>query len=348
MNLRDIGNLFIIGFEGTNFSAELRSLLDDLNPSGVILFSRNIEDPTQVARLNHDIQRFGSASRGLFIGVDQEGGRVRRLREPFTFFPPALEMISGSEPEAAVRDFAGTTAREIALVGFNLDFAPVLDVLSHPDELHSSVIGDRAYGFDPETVARFGGIVVDELRANGIIPCCKHFPGHGGTMVDSHVDLPVDDRTRQVLENKDLVPFRRAVETHVEMMMTAHVLYPALDPEMPATLSKAVLGGLLRQSMAYDGVVITDDLDMGAVADRYPTEDCSLKAFAAGADILLICKHPEKAFTARDRIFQALKDGELSPKRVTESLERINRLKTKYAHSMIACDPAAVQDYFEV
>ncbi len=190
MDRRDIGNLFIIGFDGTEFSPELRSLLDDLNPSGVILFSRNIEDPVQVARLNHDFQRFGNKSRGFFIGVDQEGGRVRRLREPFAFFPPALELVAGHEPEAAVRDFARTTAREIALVGFNLDFAPVLDVLSHPDELRSSVIGDRAYGFDPETVARFGGIVVEELRTNGIIPCCKHFPGHGGTQVDSHVDLP--------------------------------------------------------------------------------------------------------------------------------------------------------------
>jgi beta-N-acetylhexosaminidase len=348
MNLWEIGNLFTIGFEGTEFSSELRSLLEDLNPSGVILFSRNIEDPAQVARLNGDIQRFGSASRGLLIGVDQEGGRVRRLREPFTFFPPALEMISGKEPEAVVRDFARTTAREIALVGFNLDFVPVLDVLSHPDELHSSVIGDRAYGFDPETVALFGGIVIDELRANGIIPCCKHFPGHGGTMVDSHVDLPVDTRARQLLEDKDLVPFRRAVAMQVEMMMTAHVLYPALDPEMPATLSRTALTELLRQSMAYDGVIITDDLDMGAVADRYSTEDCSLKAFVAGADLLLICKHPEKAFAARNRIFQALNDGEISAQRVTESLDRINRLKANYANSMNACDPAAARDYFKV
>ncbi len=348
MNLRDIGNLFVIGFEGTRLSNPLRSLLEDLNPSGVILFSRNIENPVKLAELNRDIQQLGRPAGGFFIGVDQEGGRVRRLREPFTFFPPALEMVSGQEPEIAVKDFARTTAREISLVGFNLDFTPVLDVLTHPDDLQSSVIGDRAYGFDPETVSRFGAILIQELRANGIIPCGKHFPGHGGTLVDSHVDLPVDSRSTELIEGKDLIPFLSAVNLGVEMMMTAHVLYPAMDPEMPATLSTVILNGLLRQRMSYDGIVITDDLDMGAVADRYSTEDSSLKAFLAGADILLICKHPEKAFAARNRIFQAIHDGELSLQRVEESLERIRDLKSKYAESMNPCDPEAARRYFKI
>lgn len=348
MNRRDIGKLFIIGFEGSTLSNSLKALLEELNPSGVILFSRNIENPSQIARLNHDLQKFGRSSGGFFIGVDQEGGRVRRLREPFTYFPPALEMVSGPHPEVALRDFARTTAREISLVGFNLDFTPVLDVLGQPDELHSSVIGDRSYGFDPEIVSSYGGILIQELRANGIIPCGKHFPGHGGTLVDSHVKLPVDSRERELIEHKDLVPFRKAVALDVEMLMTAHVLYPSLDPHLPATLSPAIIKGLLRESMSYEGIVITDDLDMGAVADRYSTEDCSLKAFSAGVDLLLVCKHPERALSARDRILRAIQDGEISPQRVEESLERIRRLKGKYARAMNPCFPEAVREYFRI
>jgi beta-N-acetylhexosaminidase len=348
MNLRDLGKLFIIGFNGTSLDNSLKSMLEELNPAGVILFSRNIEDPHQVAELNHNIQKLGTPSGGFFIGVDQEGGRVRRLREPFTSFAPALEMVSGSDPDTAVKGFAQTTASEIALVGFNLDFTPVLDVLSHPDDLQSSVIGDRSYGFEPETVAHFGGIVIQEMRKNGIIPCGKHFPGHGGTLVDSHVDLPVDSRDLQSIASKDLIPFRRAVKLEVEMLMTAHVLYPALDPQMPATLSSSILDGLLRKRMGYRGIIITDDLDMGAVADRYSTEDCSLKSFLAGADILLICKHPEKAFAARDRIFRAVRDEEISPERVEESIKRIENLKGKYAESLNPCNQSKVREYFAI
>jgi beta-N-acetylhexosaminidase len=350
MDLLEIGNLFIVGFPGADFSPEVSELIDDLNPSGVILFSRNIVDPVQIATLNRNLQEHALTKNreGLLIGVDQEGGRVRRLREPFTGFPPALECASSDSPEDKIREFARITAQEIRLVGFNLDFVPVLDVLDQKEDLDKSVIGDRSYGFEPSIVSRLGLIAMETMRAEGVIPCGKHFPGHGGTDVDSHKDLPVDNRPSEVIRSRDLVPFRDAVAGQVEMLMTAHVLYPALDPVLPATLSPTVIDEMLRREMSYDGVVITDDLDMGAVAKHYPPEDCALKAFSAGADILLICNNPEKAFAARDRIFQALRTGEVPEHRLRQSLRRIAELKAKYARSLRPCDPKRVAEYFTV
>lgn len=348
MDAPKIGNLFFIGFNGTEFTPDVRDLIDDLHPSGVILFSRNIVDPVQTAELNHDLQSHAQSrwGHGIFIGVDQEGGRVRRLREPFRAFPPALELASSPDPEEAVREFARVTARETRLVGFNLDFVPVLDVLRSEETERSSVIGDRAYGQDPRSVWFLGKLVIEGMRAGGIAPCAKHFPGHGGTCVDSHKDLPVDDRSLETMESCDLIPFRNAADHQIEMMMTAHVLYPALDEHLPATLSPRVITGLLRREMSYNGVVITDDLDMGAVAGHYSAAECAFNAFSAGVDLLMICNNPDKAFSARDRLLRATKEGEISEEQVTQSLGRIADLRSRYSASMKPCDKKAVRDYF--
>jgi beta-N-acetylhexosaminidase len=348
MDAREIGKLFVIGFDGTVFTREVRELIDNLNPSGVIVFSRNIEDPVQTAQLNHDLQSHAQMrwSEGLLIGVDQEGGRVRRLREPFRAFPPALQLAASPEPEAEVRNFARVTAGEIRMVGFNLNFVPVLDVLNQKEIDKSSVIGDRSYGDDPQRVWHLAKIVMEYMRHGGIIPCGKHFPGHGGTMVDSHKELPVDDRPREAMESRDLIPFRRAAASQIEMIMTAHVVYPALDKQLPATMSRTVISGVLRNEMSYNGIVITDDLDMGAVAHHYSPEACALSAFAAGVDLLLICNNPDKAFSARERILRAVKEGEISGERVNQSLKRIRELKTRFAESMKPCDAKAVRYYF--
>lgn len=348
MDSTEIGNLFMVGISGTSVSSEVRDLLDELNPCGVVLFSRNIEHPVQTAELTIGLQRYAlhHGPQGLFIGVDQEGGRVRRLLEPFTSFPPALDLAAAEKPEQAVREFAQVTAREIRLVGFNLDFVPVLDVLRQSDNLESSVIGDRAYGFDPHTVTRLGDVVTDVMRAGGVIPCCKHFPGHGGTVVDSHLELPVDDRSIEALEKSDLIPFRNAAAKKVEMLMTAHILYRSIDPLYPATISHRIISGILRQSMAYDGTTITDDLDMGAVTGRFSTEECALKAVEAGVDILLVCRSPEKALAARDEIVRAVKAGEVAESRIRESLHRVRSLKSAYADSLRPADVQAVREYF--
>ena len=347
MGERDIGNLFVVGFHVTRLTPNLREFLEELRPSGVILFSRNIEDPIQLAELNRDLQVHARQWRddGLLIIVDQEGGRVRRLQEPFSAFPCAMELARSDRPDDLVREFARVTAREIKLVGFKVDFVPVLDVVAQQDNLDASVIGDRAFGFDPGDVARLGRIVIETMRSEGVIPCCKHFPGHGGTLVDSHVDLPVDDRQPEDLETRDLVPFLEAFKAHVEMTLTAHVLYPELDRDLPATLSGEIVGNWLRRRMGFEGVVITDDLDMGAIEKRYSPEESSLLACAAGADLLMFCNHPVKALAAKARLVEALRSGELESGRVSEALSRVRRLKADYRAAMEPCDPARVQQF---
>jgi beta-N-acetylhexosaminidase len=348
MDLQEIGSLFMVGFHGTQFDGEIRELLDALNPCGVILFSRNVVSPVQVAQLNHEVQQhcLDRTGHGLLIGVDQEGGRVRRLPEPFSVFPAALELAFSADPDAAVRNFAEVTARELLLAGFNLDFAPVLDVVERPNDVRGSVIGDRSYGADAEMVSRLGLLVMDTMRSLGVIACGKHFPGHGGTLVDSHRELPVDDRPREVLETRDLVPFTRAAEKNADMIMTAHVLYTALDEDRPATLSESLLRRLLRERMGFTGVVITDDLDMGAVAHHHSPAESAVMAIKAGADIPLFCNDPSKAFAARSGIAKAIADGEISEDRIHESLRRIRTLKTRYAASLKPCDVAAVRGRF--
>ncbi len=340
----------MVGFHGTRFDAELRDFLDDLRPAGVILFARNIADPVQVALLNRDIQRrcHERDGEGIFIGVDQEGGRVRRLVDPFTEFPPALELAAAMDSDAAVRRFAETTAKELRLAGFNLDFVPVLDVVQDSAELASSVIGDRSFGADPGVVTRLGSIVIEAMTKQGVISCCKHFPGHGGTRVDSHLDLPVDSRDARSIEETDLLPFAAAVQGGVGMVMTAHVRYPDLDDTACATLSRTILEDLLRSKLGYDGVIITDDLDMGAVANHHTPEDACVLAMQAGADILLICNRPRTAIQCRTRLMEALKSGEIAEDRVKQSLVRIHKLKHRFRKYLVHTEEAAFLDHINL
>ncbi len=348
MDEREIGNLFMIGFEGTSLTPSVEKLVDEINPCGVILFSRNVVDPLQIASLNSSLQRhfLERKSESIFIAVDQEGGRVQRLKEPFTIAPPAYELASEQDPDEAVRRYARVTAQEMALVGFNLDFVPVLDVLAKTIEPDNSVIGDRSYGYDPEKVARLGAIVVETMRSEGIITCCKHFPGHGGTAVDSHTDLPQDNRSADAILENDCLPFSRAMDIPADMIMTAHVVFTSLDPGNPATLSKAVVDQLLRTRLGYQGVVITDDLEMAAVSQLYPSYECALRALDAGVDILMFCNHPERAIAARSNILRAVRRKEISETRIQESLNRIRQLKSAYTKSLLPFDETARQGVF--
>ncbi len=335
MNNFSFGDLIIVGFHGTVFNNEIRELLDDLRPAGVILFTRNIVATAQVLRLNRSLQNYSleRLNRGLFIGVDQEGGRVARLSDPFTPILPALALAESQTPHVLVRNSVVTMAGELRAVGFNLDFAPVLDVLSHADDLSTTVIGDRSYGADPQIVSELGIIAIRSLRENGVIPCGKHFPGHGGTLVDSHKALPVDNRSIEEIDRHDLPPFATAIQHNIEMLMTAHVLYPNWDPGNVATVSHTILKDLLRHRMQFKGIVITDDLDMAAISAGNSIEDISIKALKAGADLLLFCNDPQKAFHARDAVVNAAQSGELSATELNKSLDRIATLKAQYASS---------------
>jgi beta-N-acetylhexosaminidase len=236
----------------------------------------------------------------------------------------------------------------LGILGFNTNFVPVLDLVDESSQDLGSVIGDRSYGNDPEVVTRCGKALVESLRTAGIISCGKHFPGHGGTSVDSHLDLPVDTRSREALESHDMIPFKLLAGNGIDMIMTAHVLYPALDDKLPATLSKTIVARLLRGEIGYDGVVITDDLEMGAIAKHYDSLECARLALMAGADLLLFSRYPEKTLIVRDGLHHDLNNGELPPERVAKSLRRVMNLKDRYESSMVPTDVHAAADYFRL
>lgn len=250
----------MIGFEETEVTPDLRAWMQEYQPGGVILFSRNLVNAEQIAKLTNELQTL-AVDIPLLIAIDQEGGRVSRLPSDFTIFPPAATVAQSGSTELAYQA-AAVTAKELRSVGINMNMAPVLDIHTNPD---NPIIGNRAFGTEPEQVCRMGAATIAGLHDHRVLACGKHFPGHGGTSTDSHLELPTVHATHQRLEDIELQPFRYAIDHGLQAMMTAHVHYPALDPTYPATLSSAILSGLLRQDFGFSGVILSDDLEMRAI-----------------------------------------------------------------------------------
>ncbi len=329
-----LGQLFMVGIPQPGLDENTRQLLQDLRPGGLILFRRNYTDVETLAALCHELHALNQANPPL-IAIDHEGGRVHRLSAPFTHFPPALQLTQNGSPNSIdlAYQVGQAMGRELQAVGIDLDFAPVLDVFTNPD---NTVIGDRAFSTDPQQVAALGCAQARGLRAGGVIPCGKHFPGHGATLIDSHQDLPRDERPRASFEQIDLVPFRQACTEQIEMLMTAHVLYPAFDPDLPATLSPRIINALLRQQLGFSGVVVSDDLEMGAIVQHGSVEQAAIDSLVAGADLLLVCQSPALAVQARDACLQALETGRLSQQRLAQATQRIAALKKKPRRGQLA------------
>ena len=328
MPLREkIGQLFMVGFAGTSMSNELASFIKEYKPGGVILFSRNLESTEQIVELTNTLQNLSPRS-PLLISIDQEGGRVSRLPANFTIFPPC-EMLGQVNSYELAYAAAATIAAELRAVGVNMNMAPVLDVNSNPS---NPVIGDRAFGSTPATVCEMGLATLAGLQDNKVVACGKHFPGHGDTGADSHKELPVVTASLDRLREIELRPFRHAIDNGVATLMTAHVLYHALDAQVPATLSPTIINTMLRGEYRFDGVVLTDDLEMHAIIDHYGVDDAAVRAFLAGCDILLICKDMDQEVTAIKAIEAAVKDGTVTAARLEASLARIARLKQRFLH----------------
>lgn len=325
MSYDQIGQLFMIGFDGTAVSSELASFLKEYKPGGVILFSRNLESMAQTIELTQDLQRCSPHS-PLLISIDQEGGRVSRLPKGFTIFPPC-EVLGRCRSSELAYAAAATTAKELRAVGINMNMSPVLDVNSNPA---NPVIGDRAFGTTPDVVSELGLATVGGLQDNRVVACGKHFPGHGDTTSDSHKELPFVSATRERLERIEFPPFRHAVTNGVATMMTAHVVYQALDENRPATLSPNIIGRLLREELHYDGVVLTDDLEMHAIIDHYGIGDATIQAIQAGCDMSLICKDRDRIVAGLNAVDKAVADGDISAGRLAQSLARIRRLKERF------------------
>ena len=318
---RTAAQLFMIGLPGPELDDATRAVLAEYPPGGIILFKRNVRSPAQLRRLTTAIHETGAGLRPL-VALDHEGGRVDRLPRPFTHFPPAA--VVGAAGVRAVEAVGRAMGRELAAVGIDLDFAPVLDVWSNP---RNRVIGDRAFATEPGPVARLGLALARGLLAEGVLPCGKHFPGHGATTGDSHFVLPRVRRTRRELARIDLVPFARAAAANLPALMTAHVVYPALDPHHPATQSRIICRDLLRRRLGFRGTLFSDDLEMNAVAARATPARRSLAALEAGCDMLLICQSLDAARQAIDGVAEALTTGRLDPRSVATSLARIEALR---------------------
>ena len=260
MSREKIGQLFMVGFEGTSVTPDLAAYIKEFKPGGVILFSRNLESIEQIVELTNALQACSPHS-PLLISIDQEGGRVSRLPKTFTIFPPC-EVLGRCNSSELAYAAAATIAKELRAVGINMNMSPVLDVNSNPA---NPVIGDRAFGATPGPVFELGLATAGGLQDNRVVACGKHFPGHGDTNADSHKELPVVTASKERLEQVEFPPFRRATAHGVATLMTAHVLYRALDDQHPATLSPAIITNFLRGELQYDGVVLTDDLEMHAI-----------------------------------------------------------------------------------
>ena len=341
----EIGQLFVVGMPGPQLDQETDRLIRQDHIGGIVLFSRNIQDPVQLSALCRDLQAAALKRQEfpLFLAVDQEGGRVARLKEPFTIFPGNAAVGMDEEPVRKAIEFATVTAKEMKLVGLNMNLAPVVDVQRGEMEKH---LAGRSFGEDPELVAFLGRTVVKHLQKNGIMAVAKHFPGLGRADVDPHFLLPKINMGLEELQRVNLPPFAAAIKEGVCGMMTSHAIYPALDPERPATLSPVVLTEVLRENMGFRGLTITDDLEMGAIAAKWDVAEGALQSFQAGADILLICKDQGHVRESLDRMQRALREGWITPKRVAQSLKRIKKMKMKFLGRREEPSPAEVKKYF--
>ncbi len=324
-NERLAGQRLMAGFNGTQLDSALESLVAGLRVGGLILFKRNIADPEQVALLCRSAQQCAAAAGQppLFIAIDQEGGQVARLGPPFTQFPGN----PGIRGEADAEHFAAVTAAELASVGINMNMAPVLDV-APPDM--DSVMAKRVFGSDPHRVAALGTAVIEGLQSRRIMAVAKHFPGIGRTRLDSHLDLPILDLPPASLEDCDLLPFRAAVQNGVAAVMLSHILYRRLDPRWPASLSKRIVKGLLRERLGYRGVVVTDDLEMGAVVRHYGFSTVIGRVLKADIDVALICHSADKTAYAAERMTRKIGQSGRARDEALASVGRIMSLKQAY------------------
>ena len=316
----------VAGFDGYAVPIELRALAREWDLGGVVLFGRNVEAPEQVAELAFDVQELAHDV-PLWVGVDQEGGRVARLRAPFTEWPP-MEGLGRQGDSGLAGRFAAALADELSAVGISLDFAPVLDV-RHDGA--NPVIGDRALSSDAAEVGRIGAVIIETLQRNGIAACAKHFPGHGDARADSHTELPVIEHPPERLREQDMAPFRAAVGANVAGVMTAHILYPSLDVEQPATLSRTIVRDLLRDEIGHQGLVVTDDLEMGAITQTHTVEHAAVAALDVGCDIALLCgASVERHVSVLEAIIRAVEAKTLDVRTVEDALARQRRVKGRF------------------
>ncbi len=334
-----VGQLVMVGIDGFSNDAHSRQLMEKYHVGGFIVFKKNIQTTNQLTALLNSLKETNAASNKVpvFLSVDEEGGRVSRLPEEFHKFPS--NYIIGQKNDSILSYQIGQIlGKELRAFGLNMDFAPVLDINSNPD---NPVIGDRSFGTTAGLVSKLGVETMKGIQSQNTISVVKHFPGHGDTSVDSHIGLPRVNHGIDRLKSFELKPFEAAIENDADAVMIAHILLPKLDAENPASFSKAVITDLLRTDMNFDGVVITDDFTMGAIAKNYDMGKAAVKSIKAGGDIVLVCHGFDKQETVIKALLAAARSGQISQDRLDQSVNRILKLKRKY---VLADTPAGPVD----
>lgn len=318
------GRLLMIGLEGTEVSAPARRLLDELAPGGVILFRRNTgQGPARIARFIEECQEAAvkRTGRPLLVAIDQEGGSVTRLDPPFTAMPGQQEMAR-TLSRGQVRALAARSGLELAAVGINLNLSPVLDLVTDPA---ARFMAERSFGSDEALAAELGAAWMEGHADHRVLTCAKHFPGIGDVTLDPHQDLPVVSYDEDRFRLKEWVPFARVIRQGMAAVMASHVLVPALDPDQPGTFSPRILTGRLRKELGFGGLILTDDLEMGAVVKHQHIGPAALQAALAGADLLLVCHRPDRMFEVREALCQAVEAGRIPRERLEASAARLDQ-----------------------
>ncbi len=326
---RDLGRLLMIGLPGIELDDSTRQLINQDRVNNFILFRRNVDSPQQLTSLCHDIRTACAAAKlpAPLIAIDQEGGSVTRLPPPFTQFGHARDLATSPNPETTLADYAKTCASELLATGINLNLAPVLDVSPAGIGLFME---QRSLGGQPDQVGYLAAIIITEMQQNGLAACGKHFPGLGGAKLDPHETMPTVQHTADILDQIDLEPFRAAIKCGIACLMTSHTIYPALNTADPATLSKQILDDLLRADLGFEGLLLTDDLEMGAIENHGTSAEASLAAFKAGADLLLICHDHDKVRASLKTLQQAF-GTQFPAQRLSQSLHRLNAVQNRYS-----------------
>ncbi|MFE4712544.1 beta-N-acetylhexosaminidase [Paenibacillus sp. NPDC056722] len=333
-----IGQMLLVGINGTTLDAGAKRMITEDKVGGIILYSNNIDNLQGMVTLVNSMKKSNAANPApLFMSVDQEGGKVSRMPAEYATIPSNAKVGLRNDTNAA-RTMGTLLAREVRSAGFNMNFAPVLDINSNPK---NPVIGDRSFGNSADTVVKLGIAEMKGIESESVVPVVKHFPGHGDTSVDSHLELPVVNKTRDQLAGLEWLPFQAAIKENADAVMVAHILFPKLDPDRPASLSRMIIGDLLREEMGYKGVVITDDLTMGAIMKHFDLGQAALDSVNAGSDILLVAHEYNNEKRVREAILQSVKNGKLKESRIDESVYRILALKHKYG---LTDNPVPVPD----
>lgn len=316
----NFGQLLISGIKGTSLLPEEIDFIKDEKLGGIVLSAHNFQDPAQLAELVNSIQKHRDEY-PLFISVDQEGGRALTFKKHFTQFPSMLGIASLDSPKL-IFEVHQVIAKELSACGINLSFSPCCDILTNPD---NTIVGDRAFGRDAETVDKFISAAIRGLQTSGLLSCAKHFPGHGSSSQDSHFDLPLVKTTLSELKQREVIPFIKASKSRVEFIMMAHLLVDAIDDKLPTSLSPKAYQ-FLRQETKFSKVVITDSMEMKAISDKYSTEAAAVMALAAGADMLLY-RSMDDARKSLAAIREAVKKKTLKREEVLEKLMRVEKCK---------------------